>query len=103
MIFSLKEGFPKYYKKYTSLKIRWDSNFIVGNLENAYISGTGENEKVIFKTKLWIGGRGIPFEFIEDVNGTLTVRVNERTVGSVKQMDGWNKSLLKEIANFIII
>jgi len=103
LIFSLKEGFPKYFKKYTSLKIRWDSNFIVSNLENAYISGTGENEKVTFKTKLWIEERGISFEFVEDVNEILTIRVNERTVGSVRPMDGWNKSLLKEIANSIII
>jgi hypothetical protein len=72
-------------------------------LENAYISGTGENEKVTFKTKLWIEGRGIPFEFVEDFNGTLTISVNERAVGSVKPMDGWNKSLLKEIANSIMI
>jgi len=102
LIFSLKEGFPKFYKQKTSLKIRWDLNFTDSDLANAYISGTGQNEKVIFKTKFWVGGKGIPFEFVEDVNGTLTIKVNERTVGSVKPMDGWSKNLLKDIANSIL-
>jgi len=102
LISSLKEGLPKYCKASKKLNIRWDKDFTDKNLENAYMSGTGENEKVTFMTKLLIGDRGIPFEFVEDFDESLTIKVNKKEICSINKIDGWDKDKLQAIANSIL-
>jgi len=100
-ILALRDGFPKYYEAYTSIKIKWDKDFAEYNW-SAYTTGTGKNEKLILSTKISSESKGILITFIENAEGALTIEVNKKAVYTIGPRGRISQRLLDAFTKFII-
>jgi len=51
-ILALKEGFPKYFRKYVSAEVEWEKDFAENNFRDAYISDKGKSKNWYYQQKL---------------------------------------------------
>ena len=101
-ILALRDGFPKYFKKYTSLKVEWEKDFAENIFRREYTTGTGKTEKLILPTKIYIDSKGIPVSFIENAEGELTIEVNKKMVYTIKSKGGISQTLIDAFTKSII-
>ena len=101
-ILALKEGFPKYFRKYVSTKVEWEKDFAENNFRDAYISGKGKDEKLVLSTEILIDSKGLPVKFVEDMAGELTIEINGKTVYTIKPSGRISQGLLKAFTKSII-
>jgi hypothetical protein len=101
-ILALRNGFPKYYEAYTSTKVEWEKDFAENDFRNAYIAGTGKDEKLILATKIVVKSKGIPVTFIENVAGELAIEVNRKTVYTIKPRGRISQGLIEAFTLSII-
>jgi len=83
-ILTFRDEFPKYLEEYTSIKIKWESNFAENDFRDAYIFGKGKNEKLVLSTKIIIGSKILPVTFKEDAAGELTIEVKGNIIYTIK-------------------
>jgi len=93
-ILAIKEGFPKYYEAHTSVKIQWEDDFVENNFRNAHTTGKGKDEKVELSTKILVESKGIPIAFIENAEGALDIKINKKTVYTIKPRGRISQKLL---------
>jgi hypothetical protein len=101
-ILAIRDGFPKYYKAYTSTKIEWEDDFAKNDFRSAYTTGTGKDEKLVLSTKILVRSKSIPVTFIENAEGALIIKINKETVYTIKPRGRISQSLLFAFTRSII-
>jgi hypothetical protein len=101
-ILALKEGFPRYFRRYVSTKVEWGKDFAENNFRDAYISGKEKNEKLVLSTEIIIDTKSLPIKFVEDMAGELTIEINGKTVYTIKPGGRISQGLLRAFTKAII-
>jgi hypothetical protein len=101
-ILALKEGFPKYFEAYTSIKIQWGDDFAENNFRNTHTTGKGKDEKLELSTKILIESKDIPVTFIENAEGALDIKVYKKTIYTIKPRGRISQDLLFAFTRAII-
>ncbi|MDR2952866.1 MAG: hypothetical protein LBU82_06465 [Treponema sp.] len=100
LILMLRDEFPKYLEK-SSVKIEWGKGFAKNDFRDSFISGKGNDEKLVLLTEIIINAKNLPVSFIEDKTGALTIEINGKTVFTVKPKGRISQNLLKAFTNSI--